>query len=155
LTSSGCQNDHSDHFGIFILDFKMIKMRWSRSEKRCLKNTFFDGSVPRTRQRTKKSEIFFFHRFDPPSGGVERQYGYALQMQDIREVWCKPLTPMVRNFELHSWLLVAVGMIQYLDRLCLVCRWVMSALILFSMIPISWRSTICSLHSTDLYNRSR
>jgi len=96
-----------DHFWIIIL----IKMWSPRSEKRCLKNTFFDGSVPRTRQRTKKRQIFFFHRFDPPSeGGVERQYGYALQMQDIREVWCNHNADGMK-LRVPLAVLVAVGMI--------------------------------------------
>jgi len=96
----------------------LIKMWSSRSEKRCLKNTFFDGSVPRTRQRTKKREIFFFHRFDPPSEGGSRDSMATHWRCKTYERYDATTIPMVWNFEFHSQVLAAVRMI--LERtLCL------------------------------------
>jgi len=81
ILTSGCQIHDLDldlfQILIFILDLRMIKMITlgpPQSYKRSLKNTFFDGSVPRTRQRTKKSEIFFFLSFRPSRGGVRNTH---------------------------------------------------------------------------------
>jgi len=86
--TSGCHFWHldldlrsgSDFDQICVLDHHFDQNWVVSNYKRSLKNTFFDGSVPRTRQRTKKSEIFYFHLFRPPRGGGTE---HAFRVRDI------------------------------------------------------------------------